>query len=163
MEVSADVVLRLLIAMRDCSRHVERGTGDHPLDRVDIGILTLAAETGGQLRPSQAAGHLDVSQPSITRHVRALQQRGHVSTHPDPSDHRGYRIAITAAGQRMLGAFRQDLVARFAPALDGWAAADVETLADGLTKLNAAMDEALETRSRRAGTRAWWRSNAAPE
>lgn len=157
MEVDTTLVLRLLGALRDCSRHVERGVREHALDEVDVGILVLAEQTGGELRPSQAGERLEVASPSITRHVRALQHAGRVSITPDREDHRGYRIALTDTGRSMLDDFRENLVSRFAPVLHGWDPAELRALVDGMVRLNAAMDAARETLPARRGS-SWWRT-----
>ncbi|MBV9847215.1 MAG: MarR family transcriptional regulator [Kutzneria sp.] len=131
---------------------------EHPLDAIDVGILVLAEETDGELRPSQAAERLDAPAPSITRHIRNLQRAGHLSIEPDVGDRRGYRIAVTDVGRAMLHNFRQDLVARFAPALEGWTPEQVRVLADGLGRLNKSMDAALENRKRQTQAASWWRT-----
>jgi DNA-binding MarR family transcriptional regulator len=152
-------VLRLLGGLRECSRHVQRGVADHPLDEIDVGLLALAQEADGMLRPSRAAEELEVAFPSVTRHVRGLQRAGHVVIEPDPDDRRSYRIALSAEGAAMLRDFRSDLVTRFAPVVDGWDPAEVAALADGLNKLAAALDEARASAGRQHARPHWWRAH----
>lgn len=125
-----------------------------------MGILVLAESSDGGLRPSQAAEVLEVPPPSVTRHVQALHRAGLLVIDPDAEDRRGYRIAISPAGLTMLGSFRADLVARFAPVLQGWTDDEVTALADGLTRLGSSMAAARSDRSRRGGTQSWWRDHA---
>jgi DNA-binding MarR family transcriptional regulator len=162
MEVDRFVILRLLTALRQCSRIVERGAAEHPLDELDVGLLTLAEMAGGALRPSQAAEALEVGFPSVTRHVRALQREGHVAIDPDAADRRSYRIVLTASGQALLEEFRDGLINRFNQVVAEWDHADLVTLADGLTRLAAAM-----TAARRAtvapGRSTWWRAETSPK
>lgn len=160
MEVNGEMTLRLLTALRVASRFVERGVAEHPLDELDVGILTLAEATGGQLRPSHASAQLKVAAPTVTRHVRALQHAGRLSVIADTGDGRGYRIALTEAGASMLADFREGLVARFAPALEGWSPEQVRALADGLARLNHAMETA-QARLPAPGGGSWWRAPAA--
>ncbi|HEV3359294.1 MAG TPA: hypothetical protein VG247_21025 [Pseudonocardiaceae bacterium] len=160
MEVDSSIALRLLTGLRECSRQVERGVADHPLDEIDVGLLALAQQSDGTLRPSQAAAALEVAFPSITRHVQGLQRSGHVVIDPDPDDRRSYRIALTEAGTRMLGGFRDDLLARFAPVVESWDEAEVAALADGLTKLAAAMREARASAGQQPPRPHWWRDDA---
>lgn len=157
MEVDESVVLRLLTGLRECSRHVERGVADHPLDELDVGLLALAQQADGRLRPSQAAAALQVAFPSITRHVQALQRTGHVVIDPDPDDRRSYRIALTDTGARLLREFRSGLVTRFAPVVEGWDAAELAALADGLTRLATAMRDARESAGQQPARPHWWR------
>ncbi len=163
MEVNSDVVLRLLTGLRECSRHVERGVSEHPLDELDVGLLALAEAAGGTLRPSQAAEALAVGFPSVTRHVRGLQGAGQVAVDPDPGDGRSYRIILTAAGSALLDEFRDELVTRFAPVVAGWDPAELAALADGLTKLAAAMTAARRAAGPRPGRAAWWRAGTSAE
>jgi DNA-binding MarR family transcriptional regulator len=160
MEVDSDAVLRLLSALRGCSRYIEHGVAGHPLDELDVGLLSLAEQGRGTLRPSQAAAELEVAFPTVTRHVRGLQEAGRVAIEPDCGDRRGYRIVITAAGSAMLTDFRAGLLARVAPVFRGWDAAEVTALADGLTRLEEAMGVAREQRAAGTGATTWWRERA---
>lgn len=164
-------MLRLLGALRDCARHVQRGVAEHPLDEVDVGLLALAEQGDGELRPSQAAQRLEVASPSITRHTRALEAAGRLAVHPDAGDRRSYRIALTDEGRSALGDFRERLAERFAPVLADWSAEQVEELARGLARLNESMDaqraaagpSGANTRSRPGGSPSWWRGGRETE
>lgn len=160
MELDTSVVLRLLVALRECTRHLQRGVAEHPLSEVDVGLLALADAYGGALRPSQAAEALDVRFPSVTRHVRALQGAGHLSVDPDPDDGRSYRIVLTGPGKVLLASFRDDLVARFAPVVAGWEPGDLATLADGLARLAGDMTAARRAAAPSPARPAWWRTGA---
>jgi DNA-binding MarR family transcriptional regulator len=160
MEVDESLVWRLLAGLRECSRHVERGVAGHPLDEIDVGVLALAEQANGTLRPSQATEALDLAFPSVTRHVQGLQRTGYVAIEPDPDDRRSYRIVLTDEGAAMLRDFRSDLVARFAPVIEGWDSTQLATLADGLTKLAAAMHDARAAAGRRRTRPPWWRAQA---
>lgn len=163
MEVDGTVILRLLTGLRECSRHVQRGLSEHPLDELDVGLLALAEAAGGTLRPSQAAEALEAAFPSITRHVRGLQGAGQVAVDPDPGDGRSYRIALTPAGRALLDEFRDELVTRFAPVVAGWDPAEVAALADGLARLAAAMSAARRAAPPRPPRPAWWRAGMPAE
>jgi DNA-binding MarR family transcriptional regulator len=159
MEVDTSAILRLLTALRECSQHVARGVAEHPLDEMDVGLLALAEAAGGTLRPSQAAGALETVFPSVTRHVRALQAAGHLAIDPDPRDRRSYRIVLTATGKALLEEFRQGLITRFAPVVAGWDPAELEQLADGLTRLAAAMTRERRAAALQPGRSSWWRAD----
>jgi DNA-binding MarR family transcriptional regulator len=159
MEVDRSLVLRLLTGLRDCSSHVERGVADHPLDEIDVGLLALAQQADGMLRPSQAAAALEVAFPSITRHVQGLQRTGMVVIAPDSDDRRSYRISLTDQGVTMLRDFQDGLVARFAPLIEGWDPAELAALADGLNRLLGAMDAARDSAEQSSPRPHWWRNN----
>lgn len=159
MEVDESVVLRLLTGLRECSRHVERGVADHPLDAIDVGLLALARQAEGTLRPSQVATALEVAFPSVTRHVQGLQRTGYVVIDPDPRDRRSYRIALTDKGTRTLRDFQAGLITRFAPVIQGWDAEELAALADGVTRLAAAMHDARASASQQSTRPHWWRAD----
>lgn len=148
-----------MAALRECARHVQRGVADQPLDEVDVGLLTLAGAEKGTLKPSQAAAELEVAFPSITRHVRALQDKGLITIAPDTDDGRSYAITLSKAGEQALRGYRDNLVARFTPAVADWQAAELATLAAQVTRLAESMSSALsKAPTRRTPTSAiWWR------
>ncbi len=148
-----------MAALRECARHVQRGVADQPLDEVDVGLLTLAGAEKGTLKPSQAAAELEVAFPSITRHVRALQDKGLITIAPDTDDGRSYAITLAKAGEQALRAYRDNLIARFTPAVADWQPAELATLAAQVTRLAESMSSALSTApTRRTPTSAiWWR------
>lgn len=159
MEVNSSVVLQLMAALRECARHVQRGVADQPLDEVDIGLLTLAGAEKGALKPSQAAAALEVAFPSVTRHVRALQDKGLITIAPDTDDGRSYAITLSKAGEQALRTYRDSLVARFTPAFADWQPTDLAALAAQVTRLAESMSATLSTATtRRTPTSAiWWR------
>jgi DNA-binding MarR family transcriptional regulator len=156
VEVDSSVVLQLMAALRECAKHVQRGVAGHPLDEVDVGLLALAGAEKGRLKPSQAAAALEVAFPSVTRHVRALQEKGLITIAPDADDGRSYAITLTQAGATMLRDFRDGLVTRFTPVVADWSPAELVELARQLTRLAEAMSSAT---TRRTPTNAiWWRN-----
>ena len=145
-----------MAALRECAKHVQRGVAGHPLDEVDVGLLALAGAEKGRLKPSQAAAALEVAFPSVTRHVRALQEKGLITIAPDADDGRSYAITLTQAGATMLRDFRDGLVTRFTPVVADWSPAELVELARQLTRLAEAMSSAT---TRRTPTNAiWWRN-----
>lgn len=150
-----------MAALRECAKHVQRGVADQPLDEVDVGILTLAGAEKGSLKPSQAAAMLEVAFPSVTRHVRALQDKGLITIAPDTDDGRSYAITLSTAGEQALRAYRDNLVARFTPAVAEWPAAELSALTAQVTRLAESMSAAQSTATtRRTPTSAiWWRDN----
>jgi DNA-binding MarR family transcriptional regulator len=163
MKLDRGEVLRLLGALRECSRHVERGVRDHPLDAIDVGILALAEQGNGHLRPSDAVEKLEVPFPSVTRHVRRLHRQGHVSIQPAAGDRRSYLIVETASGRRLLQDFQDNLIARFTPILRGWDNAEVRALADGLSRLGHSMTAAVDRAAGPPSATSWWRETTSDQ
>lgn len=150
-----------MAALRECAKHVQRGVADQPLDEVDVGILTLAGAEKGRLKPSHAAAMLEVAFPSVTRHVRALQDKGLITIAPDTDDGRSYAITLSPAGEQALRAYRDNLVARFTPAVAEWPNTELAALTAQVTRLAESMSAAQSTAAtRRTPTSAiWWREN----
>lgn len=158
MEVNGSALLQLLAALRDCARHVQRGVAGQPLDEVDVGLLALAGAKKGSLKPSQAAAALEVAFPSVTRHVRTLQERGLVTIAPDEDDGRSYAITLAKAGETALREYRDALVTRFAPAVTEWSPQELAALATQLTRLAETMATSL-AEAKTARTPTWWRTS----
>lgn len=151
------MLLQLLAALRECAKHVQRGVSGQSLDEVDVGLLALAGAKKGHLKPSQAAAALEVAFPSITRHVRTLQERGLITIAPDEDDGRSYAIKLTPEGETALREYRDGLLTRFAPALTDWPAQELATLADQLTRLAENLTTTL-AEANTARTPNWWRT-----
>jgi DNA-binding MarR family transcriptional regulator len=154
MEVNEDDAWTLLSALFASTQFTQRGIAAHPLDPVTIRLLALAAERG-TLRPSDAASELDVAPPTITRHVHALERDGRLVAVADPADGRSYIIEVTEAGHTALKEFREDLVARFRPVLEGFDSQEVHTLALLLSRLADSMGSVAVTARVRAPKNRW--------
>ena len=57
---------------------------------------------GGPMNLAQLARFERVRPPTITRLVRELERDGLVTRRPDPDDGRAWRVAVTAAGRRLV-------------------------------------------------------------
>ena len=55
-----------------------------------------------RIRPGELAAHLRVAPRSVTDVVDALEERGLLERHPDPTDRRATVLALTASGRRLL-------------------------------------------------------------
>src|SRR5262245_36626717 len=154
MEVSSSVILQLVAALRECAEHVRRNMVDQPLDELDVKVLTLAAAANGTLKPSQAAAELEVAFPSITRHVRLLQDKQLISIAPDEDDGRSYAISLTETGATALREYRDNLVTSLEPAVKDWTTAEMSDLVKQLTRLAKGMTTA-QAEARTARTPLW--------
>ncbi|HLR99594.1 MAG TPA: MarR family transcriptional regulator, partial [Mycolicibacillus parakoreensis] len=70
--------------------------------------LLAAIETLGDARIGDLAAADHCSQPTMTTHVRRLEDAGLVTRSTDPDDGRAVRIQITDAGLRTLQRVRSD-------------------------------------------------------
>lgn len=152
-------MLQMMAALRECAKHVQHRTAEQPLDDVDIGLLALAGTEKGRLKPSQAAAALEVPFPSVTRHVRALQEKGMITIAPDADDGRSYAITLTTVAETALREYRDGLVTRFSPAVADWSPAELLTLATQLTRLAESLSSAGTARTPTSAI--WWRKTIA--
>jgi|1185.fasta_scaffold178418_2 DNA-binding MarR family transcriptional regulator len=125
-----------------------------PLDELDVKVLALAGAANGTLKPSQAAAELEVAFPSITRHVRLLQEKQLISIAPDEDDGRSYAISLTEAGATALHKYRDDLVTSVESAVKNWSAAEMRALSKQLTRLAEGLTTA-HAEARTARTPLW--------
>jgi DNA-binding MarR family transcriptional regulator len=56
----------------------------------------------GALTPGELCARLGVTPSTLTGHLRALSERGHISRTRDPADGRSYQVDLTASGRRTL-------------------------------------------------------------
>jgi DNA-binding MarR family transcriptional regulator len=154
MEVTGSVVLQLMAALRECAKHIDHGVAR--LDDVDISLLALAGTEKGTLKPSRAAAVLEIAFPSVTRHVRALQEKGLITIAPDADDGRSYAISLSKTGEAALREYRDGLVTRFTPAVADWSPEELATLATQLTRLADSLTTARTARTPTSGI--WWRN-----
>jgi DNA-binding MarR family transcriptional regulator len=103
-------------------------------------------------RPAtQVAQLLDVTPPTVTSLVDALESRGLVARSADPDDRRRVVCSLTPAGRRALQ--RGDVLVgeRLGRLLDRLAPDEAEQAVSGLEALNRAMELALADRFGRPG------------
>jgi DNA-binding MarR family transcriptional regulator len=105
-------------------------------DPVRVGVLQVVAERG-QVRPGEVAEELDVLPSSVTRHVQALAELGHLAVTTDPSDRRASLIEATDTGREQLRQFLQVGTDVFGAVVADWPAEDIVTLTTLLDRLIA--------------------------
>jgi DNA-binding MarR family transcriptional regulator len=91
-----DGLERIAAAVREDAR---RGAAPFGLNVAQDAILRILRARPGGLRIRALAGHLGVRQPTITDSVNALERKGLVARHADPSD---ARATIVKAEPRAL-------------------------------------------------------------
>ena len=111
-----------------------------PGDELDFSALALLKTTAhqGPLRVTALAAALQLDASTVSRHVRALEDRGFLARTTDPEDGRASRVAITPQGRRSLeagAARRRQLIGEV---LADWDDADRETLRTLLNRLSDA-------------------------
>ena len=108
------------------------------LSETNLGVLRLV-QRHGPIAVSEVARRLEVDLSNASRQVRALEDEGLVTRSPDPADRRVARVALTAAGRRVLDRARAIALNDYAVALDDWSAHDRARLADLLDRFRVAL------------------------
>ncbi|MBM0238802.1 MarR family transcriptional regulator [Micromonospora sp. ATA32] len=134
----------LLMRLGEATRR-GTGTAEHRvLDRAAYVILRHL-ESAGPQNVSALAARLNLDGSTVTRQVSAMQRDGLIVREPDPHDGRGTVVSPTAAGLSRMAAVRAARTRLYGDILADWPAADRQTLATMLSRLN----DALDTHARR--------------
>ncbi|HEY6647335.1 MAG TPA: MarR family transcriptional regulator [Mycobacterium sp.] len=104
--------------------------------------LLSTIEDQGAARISDLAALDHCSQPTMTTHVRRLEDAGLVSRTVDPDDARAVLIRITQKGVETLRQVRVDRGAAIDPYLERLDAADRQTLSDAVRVLRKLLEDA---------------------
>lgn len=119
-------------------RREDAETGLGPARLSALSVLVF----GGARNLGQLAAAEQVSAPTMSRIVKALEAEGLVRRERDPSDGRGVVVTATRSGRAVLEAGRARRVARVDELLAGLDAAALEAVANAV----AAVESALSSR-----------------
>jgi DNA-binding MarR family transcriptional regulator len=108
------------------------------LSETNLGALRLV-QRHGPIAVSEVARRLEVDLSNASRQLRALEDQGLVPRRVDPDDRRVARVAVTAAGRRVLDRARAVALNDYAVALDDWSARDRAQLATLLDRFRTAL------------------------
>lgn len=94
----------------------------------------------GQLKISDLAAAERSSQPTITNHIKRLEEAGLVERHSDPDDARVSLISATSAGRARLSAIRHEIGSFLEPRLADLSSDDQETLREAVVVVKRLID-----------------------
>lgn len=159
MQPHRDEVRRLAEAVTTFVEDAHRGMA-RTFDVTRIGLLRLVCE--GPVRPSDAADALDVNPSTVTRHVRSLEDEGHVRVTGDPDDRRSCLVCATPEGRAEVARFAEAGVDVFAAVIHDWSPGDVREFARLIDRLAGAWSERgpLQSRPARHAASPRWRTAA---
>jgi DNA-binding MarR family transcriptional regulator len=151
-----DVVRELNRATFVLVSEAQRGMA-RAFDAPRVGVLRVVAD--GPLRPSEIGERLDMAPSSVTRHMQALEDAGHVAVEVDPADARTCLIQATDDGIEELDRLEQLGLAAFEQVVAEWDAEDLATLTRLLRRLTDDWAErgAAARREPRPGKAPRWR------
>lgn len=124
------------------------------LDLVRLKVLATVA-VRGPVRPGEIAFELNLSAPTVSRHLAALEDDGQVTLSVDPADGRTFLVAPTADGRRALKESVDAGAAVFTDVFAKWTDTQVETALNSINLLNTtwASDHTPSTQKTRRTTR----------
>ena len=110
--------LTILSRVLRLARHLDLARGsafaEHDLEGGGFDVLSALRREGApyELSPGQLVARTLVTSGTMTNRVDRLAARGLVSRGPDPSDRRGVKVTLTAAGRTVVDAAMADLLDR---------------------------------------------------
>jgi DNA-binding MarR family transcriptional regulator len=110
--------LTILSRVLRLARHLDLARGsafaEHDLEGWGFDVLSALRREGApyELSPGQLVARTLVTSGTMTNRVDRLAARGLVSRGPDPSDRRGVKVTLTAAGRTVVDAAMADLLDR---------------------------------------------------
>jgi DNA-binding MarR family transcriptional regulator len=124
----------VLVALMQAGRRLRQRHLNSELDPAAMPLLHALRCTGSiRLSDLAARTHLDAS--TVSRHVKALEDRGYVERSGDPVDRRASQVTLRPEGEKALLAAMDERRADVAKVLAGWSEDDRRRLADLLTRL----------------------------
>lgn len=139
----------LVVASHRLTRLAARVTGstESPATWRTLSVL----EGTGPLRLGELAAHSRVSQPTMTKIVRALVESEWVKRIADTDDARAWQIAITERGQGALHRWRDTLADALVPLFEDLSDDERAALRCAVDVVSARADLGLTAHSTRAG------------
>lgn len=130
-------------------RHVRREDVASGISAAQLSALSVVVHAGPTPLGDLASAE-QVSAPTMSRLVNALERAGLASRHADPQDRRVVRVEATAEGKRILREGRARRVQVLAEYLRDLSSEDLSTVADAVALLDAAFAQSPAPRPTRA-------------
>jgi DNA-binding MarR family transcriptional regulator len=118
----------LAVALRDVLLGVRRASPGDDHDRAALGLLSHLASLG-PMRAGDLAEAACLDPSTVSRHLKALEDDGHLLRSADPDDRRATLIEVSPSGVELVAAARSQRTALLGRAVAEWAPDDVRTLA----------------------------------
>lgn len=114
------------------------------LDYGSLGVLFALAHRTEGARASEIADVLRLDLSTVSRHVRALEEAGHLTRAADPVDGRAWVLRISPEGSDVLQRVMAGRGEVFAAAMHQWPRQEQAQLADLLERLAGNLSDVLQ-------------------
>lgn len=145
LTTSTDDLLRSLFRLM---QQVRQAPHDDVVDRPSLIVLARLKELG-PLRLSDLAGDVCLDVSTMSRHVRALEERGYLERATDPADGRASLLTLTAAGRSVLATAWASRRAWLDQSLENWSPEDRRVLNEVIARFADALTPAPTSRAGR--------------
>ena len=97
---SLSILFDLFVASQSSRKLLKQVFDDAEIRADEYAVYSLIFDRGA-ITPTQVADTLSVPVTTVLDHVRAMEERGHISKSPNPADGRSIRVSLTPAGRKV--------------------------------------------------------------
>lgn len=130
----SDSLEALAVALRDVYLGIRRDAPGDDHDKAALGLLSHLTSLG-PMRAGDLADAACLDPSTVSRHLRVLEDDGHLLRSADPDDRRATLIEVSPSGRRLVAAARSQRIALLTRAVADWPRDDVRTLAHLVRRL----------------------------
>jgi DNA-binding MarR family transcriptional regulator len=134
------VLEELALGLRDVLLGVRRSAPGDDHDRAAVGLLAHLLEVG-PVRAGDLAERACLDPSTVSRHLRALEDAGHLVRTPDHEDRRATLLEVSPSGRALVLETRAQRIAILRRATAAWSDKDLATV----TRLVRRLADDLET------------------
>lgn len=113
----------------------------HDLTLMQTRVLGFLAEVGGQATQKEIEDDLEVSHPTVVGLVFRMEQKGFLTTRPDPMDRRNKLVELTERARELDQEIDSTVAQHDAQLLHGFTEQEQEMLKAFLSRINRNLDQ----------------------
>lgn len=113
----------------------------HDLTLMQTRVLGFLAEVGGQATQKEIEDDLEVSHPTVVGLVFRMEQKGFLTTRPDPMDRRNKLVELTERARELGQEIDSTVAQHDAQLLHGFTEQEQEMLKAFLSRINRNLDQ----------------------
>lgn len=112
----------------------------HGLTLTQTRVMGFLSEMGGQVTQKEIEEDLQVSHPTVVGLVSRMEQKGFLTTRPDPMDRRNKLVELTDKARELDEAIDMTVAQHDAQLLHGFTEEEQETLKEFLSRVSRNLD-----------------------